>query len=236
MTDQAKALLELQRIDLEILRLRKRHEELPVKAEAEKVAAKIKEVSAKSKQVAGMKRASEDKMSEFEKEEAALDEKAAGLEAQIKDSTDYRMLNNLTRDMEGAVKRREKIEFELDALMTQLEKVGVVEAQIGEALAKLGKRKAELLEALNKQEGEIKADLLGLLGDKKDVSAEISADLLARYTKIAAARGGIGAGRLEDATCQVCGMSFPVSVAEDYRNGPEIAVCSNCQRLLVTKE
>ncbi len=77
---------------------------------------------------------------------------------------------------------------------------------------------------------------LARVGTERSVAATgVPGDLLARYDRLRAHHGGIGAARLVDGSCTGCHLALSPRDLDDVRRAPEDAVlaCEACGRILV---
>ena len=116
---------------------------------------------------------------------------------------------------------REAAETELAALAERL----------AAAVASVRNRRGELATA----EVALDADLARIEADRATAAAKVPADLLARYDKLRAHLGGVGAARLVDGSCTGCHLALSPRDLDDARRAPEDAVlaCEACGRILV---
>ena len=63
--------------------------------------------------------------------------------------------------------------------------------------------------------------------------SQLPAELRERYTTVASRAGGVGAGELIDGSCSACRITLSHVDMDALLNGPPIANCPSCRRLLV---
>ncbi|MCR5845624.1 MAG: hypothetical protein K6G78_03560 [bacterium] len=232
---QARLIVELQQIDLEAIRLRKKLQELPQRQTLAAITAKLDEVFAKSQQVSRMRDDCELDMMRLSEEEDKLIEKAKGLEERLKSTSDFRMVENLKRDLEGVAKRRNKVEFDSANALERLDKITVVENQVAQAVEKFEGQKAEVEQAIAKVEGEAKDRLTAIITRRAEIMQALPEKLIELYESTRKGKAGIAVATLEDTHCSVCRVEIAKSRIAELRSGPPIAKCPNCGRILVVK-
>jgi predicted nucleic acid-binding Zn-ribbon protein len=88
-------------------------------------------------------------------------------------------------------------------------------------------------------EAEHQKDLTALesyVKERKEVEAQISADLLPRYERVRKFRGGIGISPARDYVCEVCQVRIRPQVFQEIRKNDQIIPCDACQRILYDPE
>ena len=63
----------------------------------------------------------------------------------------------------------------------------------------------------------------------------IDADLLARYDASCKKHGSIGVAELAGGSCSVCRVELRPTQIDQLRQGPDIATCPMCGRMLVVR-
>lgn len=232
---EARALVKLQEIDLERMRLTQRIEALPEREALETVQAKIDEVEAKSKQISAMRSNAELEMQRLVDEDAQLVEKGAAIEAEIEQTADYRLVQNLTKELEGVAKRRNKVEFDHGKLAERVEKISAVEDQISDALSKLESQRSGLEEKISAVTAEADKEFAALDEEYTKLQGELSPETAAEYARLKESKNGIAVGVLQDGHCSACRVEFPEGKLVGLQAGPEVAVCPQCRRILIVE-
>ncbi len=94
---------------------------------------------------------------------------------------------------------------------------------------------AQLRQDIAAAEVEIDNELLQEESARSAAAAGVPDDLLVAYETLRVRLGGIGAARLEHATCMGCNMKLPATELDRIRHQPPDAVvhCDQCGRILV---
>lgn len=231
----ASALIKLQEIDLTRLRLKRRTEEMPELKALGQVQGKIAEVGEKSKQISAMRSNAEVEMQQLVDEDAELVERAAGIEAEIEQTADYRIVQSLTTELEGIAKRRNKVEFDHGKLAERIEKISGVEDQVADALSKLEANRAKLEEKISAEMEDIRASLASLEEEREGLAASLPAETMAEYDRLSISKNGIAVGILQEGHCSACRVEFPEGKLVGLQAGPEVATCPSCHRILIVE-
>ena len=226
-------LLELQEADFSLLRLRKQLDEIPQRAKLAEVSSKRMEVQLKAEQVSTMRADSERETKRLQDEGVVLRGKMVEAQCQIAESSDYREVAALSKEIEGLAKRAEKIEFESLKYMERADKITGVEAQVSDALAELARQETELQAELEQRKQDLMDEARRIKAKREQLVKGISAELLGRYDRAVAAKNGVGAAYLEGDHCSGCRVQLTDGQLAKLSKESEIASCPYCHRLLV---
>ena len=232
---QAALLLALQDLDVEIMRAKKRLEELPEKREILVVRSKIKEVTAlHGKADLLVKKLSAD-LKAHQDEITTLTEKIAGEQIKVMATTDHRAVQSITREMDGLRRRQDKMEMESLQLMERIDKAAAQTGKIDEALGQLSVKDATLCERFKQVGGALQTEIASMERRRAETAAVLAPPTVARYEKVRENRGGIGVGRLDGDACTACRMSLPAERVRELEGGDDISTCPQCRRMIVVR-
>ena len=119
---QASTLLALQAVDLDVLRSKKRLDELPERRAILEIRAKQREVSELRGKADLLVRKLESDLRAHQDEITTLTEKIDAEQAKVMATTDHRAVTSITREMDGLRRRRDKLEMESLQLMERADK------------------------------------------------------------------------------------------------------------------
>lgn len=227
-------LLELQGLDLEIVRANKRLEELPEKKAILEVRSKLREIGSLKDKASMLVRKLNSELKARQDEVSSLKDKIASEQTKIMQTTDHRAVQSITREMDGFKRRVDKLEMEELQFMERIDKASAQLSTIEEHLGKLSQREQQLIERFKLAGGEVQTFIAEKTASRQVVVARVPADVLARYDEIREARGGIGVGALEGTMCTACRMDLPAEKIKALVDGPEVGVCPQCRRLIVS--
>ena len=156
-TDDLAMLLKLQHIDLEILRAKKRLEELPQRAAILEARTKRKAVEQKRVRLDALRADADQRLANVGDEDAALAEKQRRVQAEIDEAHgDYRSVEARSKELDGFAKRRAALEAELAAIGEELERIEGVQGQVAQMLVALDEKERAATESFVKEGGVLK--------------------------------------------------------------------------------
>lgn len=232
---EAAALLELQAIDVEIIRAKKRLDELPEKTAILQARAKLREVAMMRDKAGMLVRKLEAELKARQDEISTLAEKIDVEQKRVMETTDHRQVQAITREMDGLRRRTDKLEMESLQYMERVDKATAQVAHIEEVLGQLAEKETALVDRFKTVGGQLQKEIAALEKRRKKDAAQLSADVLKRYEAARESKGGVGVGKLDDVTCSACRMSLPAERIQDLTNGPDISICPQCRRLIVVR-
>ena len=233
--NQAASLLELQRLDLEIVHGKKRLEELPEKQAILDLRHKLRDVVALRQKAGVLVSKLGSDLKAHQDEIDSLTAKMDTEQAKIMTTTDHRAVATLTREMDGLRRRRDKLEMESLGLMDRIEKATAQTATIDAAVVQLTQKEAAAIEQYKSVGGALQSETAGLEAKRLSLAESLDADNLAEYESIKESKGGVAVGRLDGDTCSACRMSLPAERVRELCSGPDVAICPLCHRLIVVR-
>lgn len=230
------ALLQLQSLDLEILRCTKKLEDLPEKKAILEIRAKLKEVTSLREKAEMLSAKLKSDLKAHQDEITTLDEKIAREQATLMQTSDHRAVTSITREMDGLKRRRDKVEMESLGILERMEKATAQAEKIDAALQQLSSKEAALVTQFRQVGGALQEHIAAEGGKRNAVAGKLPKDLLAKYESARESKGGVGVGELDDATCTACRMSLPAERVRALTEAAEdIGVCPQCRRLIVVR-
>lgn len=232
---ESAALLELQALDVEILRAEKRLEELPEKTAILEVRAKQREIKVMHQKADLLVRKLQAEVKSRSDETSTINEKLAVEQQKVMSTTDHRAVQSITREMDGLRRRVDKLEMESLKYMERIEKAQEQIATIDDALAKFAEKETALVDRFKEVGGALQKEIGQLQARREKLAKSLSPELLMRYETIRASKGGVGVGKLEGDSCTACRMSLPGEKLQELNQGPDIGLCPQCRRLIVVR-
>jgi predicted nucleic acid-binding Zn-ribbon protein len=230
---QAGLLLELQALDLELLRSAKKLDELPEKRAILAARAKIREVQTLRGKADLLVAKLKSDLKGHQDEIATLTDKIAVEQTKVMNTTDHRAVTSITREMDGLKRRRDKLEMESLQLMERIDKAKSQTATIDDAIANLIEKEAGLVAQFRTVGGALQTHIATEEKKRAAVAKKLPAELLKRYESLRESRGGVGVGELDGETCSACRMVLPAERVRSLIGGDDIGTCPQCRRMIV---
>ena len=227
-------LLRMQQIDLDLMKAKKKLEELPQRATILAARQKKRTIEQKRDQVAEMRARAEGMAAKLEAEDAELAEKQRRVQEAIDGSLgNYRNVEAHTKELNGFAKRRNALEVELTRLGEELAKIEGVQSQVSQALAEVDKQEAAAIVSFQREGGALQAEIARMSADREGMSAELSPELRDTYNRTASRTGGVAVGLLTEGRCGVCRTVIDGGRLIDLKAEAPLGTCPHCKRLLV---
>lgn len=233
-TDDLTNLLRMQQIDLDLMKAKKKLEELPQRSTILAARQKKRTIEQKRDQVAEMRARAEGMAAKLEAEDAELAEKQRRVQEAIDGSLgNYRNVEAHTKELNGFAKRRNALEVELTRLGEELAKIEGVQSQVSQALAEVDKQEAAAIVSFQREGGALQAEIARMSADREGMSAELSPELRDTYNRTASRTGGVAVGLLTEGRCGVCRTVIDGGRLIDLKAEAPLGTCPHCKRLLV---
>lgn len=234
--EELSALQEMQSFDLEIIKLAKEFDAIPERDTLKKLQAKRSAIKEKADQIDGLRSKVESQLSRFDVENFHLEEKAKRIQETIESvQDDFRAVQSHTKDLDGVMNRKESVDFELESLHAEMDKIEKLQNQVAAGLESLEKEISSHRASLSEKEADLKAKLEDAKEKRAAEAANISSDLLKRYEKIARGAGGVAIGELEGDRCGVCRSAIESGRLIELKSQAPLGICPACKRLLIIK-
>ena len=230
-------LLQVQDRDLTIDRLRHRRDALPERAELRSVEDRIVQVEstltetrARRDEVVGRQEKLEADVAASEKRIAEIDKRMYSGEVSAS-----RDLQAMTDEIQSLKRRVSSLEDQAIEVMEEREPVDAEVATLVGQRDDLDRQAEDLLARIAEAEAAIDAELVEEQQARAEIASELPAELATTYERLRSKLGGIGAARLEQASCTGCHLKLPSTEVERLRklDPDEIAYCDQCGRILV---
>jgi hypothetical protein len=233
MNSQIKKLLDLQKIDSEIFKLKK--EKIKKPAELEKYESDIavirNDFMESEKELKEMELEIKNKEIDLNAKEEEIKKYQIQL-YQIKTNKEY---SSLQHEIESSKADNSVLE---EKIISLLDKIDKKRAELKTKEQKLRKEEAVLKDKKKEVEldiKEIEQSIHKLKTNKEALTEGVEEEILEKYEKVLEYRDGYAMACIESGACSGCFMNLPPQIENDVRLGNFVA-CPNCSRILYIEE
>lgn len=226
-------LLELQQVDLQIMRDRKAIDEIPQAEQIKEVRGRLKELSKKTTKIVGLLKDARIEVEDNDGRRRTLSARVEEVKRDSEASDDFRLTQSYKAELDRLAKRLEKVDFNQKKAKAELEHLEGLYRQAASIKTQLEAKEAELVEAFKKSASALREDLTRLVARRETLQQAIPADLLERYRVSCAQHNLVGICKLEDHVCTGCRVELQQSQYEQLIKGDSLAVCPVCGRMMV---
>ena len=228
-------LLDLQRLDLAIDRLRARATALETGSELAAALREADEAEARSGELKLQLDALDRDGAKVEHEIDSLSQKAAAEERRMSSGSvaNARELDAIGHEIMNLKRRIGDREDELLAIMERRE---TLETAAKEAEARSGSQRdrvAQVRTASDDELGQVTSDLQAREAERGEAASRIDPDTLELYEDLRRQKKGVGAAALIDNVCQGCHEQLSAVELDKVRHTDDIPRCEYCRRILV---
>ena len=236
-TKDLATLLNMQHIDMELIRAKKKLAELPQRAQILEIRKKKQAVEEKQAKISAMKKEADLAAARIKDEDERLVARQRETQEKIDESRgDYRSVEALTKDLGGIAKRRNTLEVDLGEANEKLAQIEQVQAQITAALEKIVLQENAYVSSFQKEGGGLNASIAAAEQKRAELAESLPADLLEMYEKTARKSGGIALARLVNGSCSVCRAAISEGKLLQVQAEAPLSTCPACKRMLVVGE
>lgn len=233
---ETQALLRLQEIDLELMRLNAQLNAMPQQKKLAAIKAAEKNLAGKLKTILGQRKDAEIDLEDNEAAHQKTLNRVSEVQAEAQDrAQDFRGVRDLEAHLTALAKQLEKIEFKHRELESNLERLLKAEQNANDLAKKLSDEKAAQQESYERQSADIMARVRVLAAERKAVLADISDDVQQRYAAAAKRFGGLAVERLVGNMPTTCRVKLQQGIFGELMRGPIITQCPYCHRILITE-
>ena len=194
---EPQALLRLQEIDLELMRLNAQLNAMPQQKKLSAIKAAQKNLSGKMKAIVGQRKDAEIDLDDNEAAHKKTVDRVSEVQAEAQErAQDFRGIRDLEAHLTALAKQLEKIEFKHRELEANLEKLLKAEQNANDLAKKLGDERKVQQESYERQSADIMARVRVLAAERKAVLQDISDGVAQRYAASAKRFGGLAVERL----------------------------------------
>jgi uncharacterized protein len=237
MADPFDTLMEVQEHDTALDQLRHRIDSLPERLELQEVEKRQRSLEAAAVEVktqvddlAGRQRLLEERIAAAAKRRHEIEQRMES--GEVSASRDLQAMDHEVHHLSA---RQAQFEEEEIALLEEEEPFDSLQVEHEAAASSLAAEAGRLNAAIDEAKGEIRLSIAEEERLRAESASRLPDDLAARYEKLRARLGGVGAARLVGDRCDGCHLTLPSVEFERIRHlAPgEFATCPQCDRILV---
>ncbi len=233
---ESSALLRLQEIDLELMRLNSQLRAMPQQKKLAAIAAAKKNLSGKMTTIIGQRKDAEIDLDDNEEAQRKTRARVSEVQAEAQErAQDFRGIRDLEAHLTALAKQLEKLEFKHRELETNLEKLMKAEQNASDLAHKLEEERQAQQDSYERSSADLMARVRVLAAERKAVTANISEEVMAAYTKAAKRFEGLAVERLRGNMPTTCRVKLQQGIFGELMRGPVITECPYCHRMLVTE-
>lgn len=233
---QIDSLKELQQIDIDYVRTKKKFEEMPQREQILQARTKLAALDEKMSGVKDMLAKCRFKSSELDKKDACAQKRGAELQKNIEQSTDFRNIEKKTKELAGLQKQREQCAEKMEALLAEEKKIAAVMHQIQDAQEKLAAAEQNATNSFKAEGGALQKQIHALEDARAKLEGELDAELAGHYKKAAGAGAGVAISELKGDSCSVCRTKLQEARLLQAKKEAPLTLCPNCKRLMIVEK
>ena len=228
--DQIKVLVELQKFDSEIYRLKQELSQQP--SQKKRSEEELEKKKTKLKYLDDAQKSLQRKQKDKENDLLSREEKIKKLQAQL-----YQLKSNKEyQTMELEIKRlkadKSLLEEEILKLLDEVDAARAKLIKEKELLEKEEKAFKAAAETLNKRASEIQVSTAEREEKRKAYAPNVEAKLIAQYEKILKNREGMALVPVRNNSCGGCHIELPPQVVNEIQLQDKWIICESCARIL----
>jgi uncharacterized protein len=224
------ALIELQKLDLRIMEITDQRRKIPdrlhaVEAPLREAKQALQETSVAVETLVKERRSHE---KDVEAQDAHTDKMRARL-SELKTNKEYQAH---LFELQMANKKKSEIE---DKVLACMEKIELLQQAAKEARDKVRAVEQAFVkekQVLDELDQKLSGELVSLESQQQDRSAHVEPGLLARYTKLKAARKDQALAAIKGGMCSGCRLQIPPQLIAEVKRSQDLHTCPYCHRML----
>ena len=234
---EATALVQLQEIDLRLLRLKVELDSMPQQEKLHTIKAALKKVSSELTKIVGQRKDAQTEIADLESDLEHFLEKTDEVKRTADErSANYRQIKDLEAQLSHLAKRVEKCEFELVQARERLDHIQLAERNALAVQERLKAEQAAQNASLESETAEMRDEAVALVNERRRLVADIEEDTLKAYDKARPRFKGLGVEKLVGNVPSTCSVKLQPRLYSELIKGPVIAECPYCHRILITRD
>ena len=233
MQEEISKLIELQKIDLEVLKIEKNMQEIPQSLQKAQ-----KEKEALTKKIENLNQIIEEKKKQKDLFEEELKQEYQRLKStqarliQIRGTREYQLL---LREIEEIKKANKQKEDEILKLMEEIENLEKEKGKLEEEMKKVESVFEEEKQKFDSFCAKLSMNKNELLKKREKIAKKIPSNLLRKYEALREKKGGLGIAPVDNYVCEGCHMAIPPQLYNELQKDNRYYECPHCKRLIYYK-
>lgn len=233
MQEEISRLIELQKIDLEVLKIEKNMQEIPLslqkaQKEREQLVQKLENLN----HLIEEKKKQKDLFEEELKQEYQRLKSTQARLIQIRGTREYQIL---LREIEEIKRANKQKEDEILKLMEEIENLEKEKEKLEEEMKRVENVFQKEKEKFDSFCAKLSTDKEKLLKRRESLAKKIPSGLLRKYEAIRQKKGGLGIAPVDNYVCEGCHMAIPPQLYNELQRDNRYYECPHCKRLIYYK-
>jgi len=233
MQEEILKLIELQKIDLEVLKIEKNMQEIPqslkkVQKEKDQLIQKLEDLN----HLVEEKKKQKDLFEEELKQEYQRLKSTQSRLIHIRGTREYQLL---LREIEEIKKTNKQKEEEILKLMEEIENLEKEKEKLEKEMEKTESLFQEEKQKFDSFCAKLSENKENLLKKREEVAKKIPSNLLRKYEALKQKKGGIGIAPVDNYVCEGCHMAIPPQLYNELQRDNRYYECPHCKRLIYYK-
>ena len=227
------ALLELQRLDLQLARDKRELASLPEVRELAKKRKALQKLQTEATKLYARHKDLDTDLSDLDAEERACSEKVGEVQGLLAQSTDYRIVQNYNQELSDLAKRLDKIDFKRSETKRAREELSSKEEQLAAYTERFEASMRDDAQRARSKAAGLQARIAQAEEERAEVAAGLEPDVLAAYGEASTRFDGLAVERLQGSVPSICRTTLAPAALGDLRHVDEVGSCPYCHRMLV---
>jgi predicted nucleic acid-binding Zn-ribbon protein len=223
-------LIELQKLDLRIMEINEQRRKIPERLHAVEAPLREAKLVLESTNVAVEALVKERRSHEkdVEAQDAHTDKMRARL-SELKTNKEYQAH---LFELQMANKKKSEIEDKVLACMEKIEQLQLTAKEAQEKVQVADQAFTQEKRVLDELDRTLSRELAELEARQRDRATHVEPTLLARYTKLKAARKDQALAAIKDGICSGCRLQIPPQLIAEVKRSQDLHACPYCHRML----
>lgn len=230
MNQHLSPLIELQKLDLRIMEITEQRRRIPERLHA--VESPLRETRQSLQELNAAMDASVKERRAHEKDVEAQDAHTDKMRARLSELKTNKEYQAHLFELQMANKKKSEIEDKVLASMEKIEQLQQTTKEAQDKVIAAEQVFTKEKQVLDELEGRLSAELTELESRQRDRSADVEPGLLARYTKLKAARKDQPLAPIKGGMCAGCRLQIPPQLIAEVKRSQDLHTCPYCHRML----